>query len=64
MCYSLDAGPNIHLIYHEADRSQVVKFVETELIPDCENGLWIDDHVGHGPTLIQSETSKFRFHDS
>ena len=47
--FTLDAGPNIHLLYPEADREAVQEFVITELSTLCQDGLFIDDKVGEGP---------------
>ena len=47
--YTLDAGPNVHLLYPEQVRSQLYDFIESELKPLCENGLWIDDTLSDGP---------------
>jgi diphosphomevalonate decarboxylase len=45
ICFTLDAGPNIHLLYPLQEREKVINFVENELIPFCENGQWIDDEM-------------------
>lgn len=50
--FSLDAGPNIHMLYPAADKEKVSEFVITELSPLCQNGLFIDDKVGEGPEQI------------
>ncbi len=47
--FSLDAGPNIHLLYPNNIKPQVDAFVQSELIPLCENGEYIADKVGSGP---------------
>ncbi len=47
--FTLDAGPNLHLLYPDEIRKEVKKFIESELLQFCENGEWIDDHVGSGP---------------
>ncbi len=52
--FTLDAGPNIHLLYPEAVREKMVSFIKSELTPFCENGRWIDDKIGKGPELVQS----------
>jgi diphosphomevalonate decarboxylase len=54
-CYTLDAGPNIHLLYHENIREKIVDFIKSELTQFCENGMWIDDMTGKGPELIQNQ---------
>ncbi len=49
--FTLDAGPNIHLLYphHYVEE---VKVLKSKLRPLCANGLIIDDRVGNGPTKI------------
>jgi len=50
--FSLDAGPNLHLLYPDNIATQVKEFIQAELIDLCENGECIDDEVGNGPELI------------
>ena len=47
--FTLDAGPNIHLLYPKAHFREVQVFIESELAPFCEDGLWLKDYVGLGP---------------
>jgi diphosphomevalonate decarboxylase len=47
--FSLDAGPNPHLLYPENEKSKVETFIENELKPYCEDQRWIADRVGEGP---------------
>lgn len=47
--FTLDAGPNIHLLYPDAIFSDVDAFVKSELILLCENDMRISDKVGLGP---------------
>lgn len=49
LCFTLDAGPNIHLIYPDKDAGKVRPFIQQELLPHCVNGRWMDDGVGEGP---------------
>lgn len=50
--FSLDAGPNIHLLYPAAISTQVEQFIKAELVQHCQNGEWIADEVGNGPVRI------------
>ncbi|HCT30618.1 MAG TPA: diphosphomevalonate decarboxylase [Bacteroidales bacterium] len=52
--YTLDAGPNIHLLYAEDIRDKMLHFINSELTSLCEDGKWIDDKIGKGPILIDS----------
>jgi len=51
--FTLDAGPNIHLLYPESIRDMMISFIKSELILFCEDGMWIDDIMGKGPESIQ-----------
>jgi diphosphomevalonate decarboxylase len=50
--FSLDAGPNIHLLYPDDKYEQVTDFIVTELVPHCQDGVYISDKVGEGPVQI------------
>ncbi len=50
--FSLDAGPNLHLLYPDKVRLDVLQFIKSELIVYCENGLLIEDKVGKGPVEL------------
>ncbi len=50
--FTLDAGPNIHLLYPDAIAENVRGFIDEELVPLCEDGRIIRDKVGLGPLQI------------
>lgn len=52
LCFTIDAGPNIHLLYPPAHREKVYEFISTDLLPFCENGMMIDDKMGAGPERV------------
>ena len=52
LCFTLDAGPNIHLLYPASAREKVLPFIEKELLPLCARSFWIDDKVGQGASAI------------
>lgn len=52
VCFTMDAGPNIHLLYFKKNEVEVKAFIETELLAFCENRRWIDDCIGKGPERI------------
>jgi diphosphomevalonate decarboxylase len=43
--FTLDAGPNVHILYSAQIREKIVGFIESELKQYCENGFWIDDKI-------------------
>ena len=52
LTYTIDAGPNIHLIYPDSQSPAIKAFIASELVEHCEEGKWIDDGIGGGPTEI------------
>ena len=48
LCFTLDAGANVHLLYPETETEQVQEFIENELKQYCQNGQYINDRVGKG----------------
>lgn len=50
--FTLDAGPNIHLLYPDDIRTEIHAFVEEQLKPFCIDGKIIRDIVGKGPEKI------------
>ena len=48
LCFTLDAGANVHLLYPEAQRETVLQFIEIELVVHCENEQYICDSLGTG----------------
>jgi len=55
VCLTIDAGPNIHLLYFQENEMDVKAFIERELIAFCETGKWIDDQIGSGPERLSHE---------
>ena len=51
-CYTLDAGPNVHLLYHDNDSSELEEFITEELLLYCSDKYRIDDHIGTGPKKL------------
>ncbi|MFT5168496.1 MAG: diphosphomevalonate decarboxylase [Saprospiraceae bacterium] len=50
--FSLDAGPNLHLLYPDEVTLPVKEFINSELLPLCENGEMIADKAGEGPLEV------------
>ena len=48
VCFTLDAGANVHILYAEKDKEKVMQFITGELVAYCENGQYICDQVGFG----------------
>lgn len=54
ICFTLDAGPNVHLLYRDEDKEVVQQFINDELLVFCENRQWIDDEIGEGPYKVEN----------
>ncbi|MET7029655.1 diphosphomevalonate/mevalonate 3,5-bisphosphate decarboxylase family protein [Sediminicola luteus] len=48
VCFTLDAGANVHVLYPEAEKEIVYQFIKNELVAYCENGQYICDAIGYG----------------
>ena len=53
LCFTLDAGPNVHLLYPEQEADKVEAFIKNKLVNYCVEGRWIADRVGDGPKKLQ-----------
>ena len=45
VCFTLDAGPNVHLLYPDECNDKVKLFIREELLQYCHEYKWIDDKV-------------------
>jgi len=52
VCFTLDAGANIHLLYPKENFTVVQEFISNNLSRFCQNGEFINDHVGIGPNKL------------
>jgi len=52
LCFTLDAGPNVHLLYPENKADKVESFIKNTLSSYCADNNWIADHVGNGPKKL------------
>jgi diphosphomevalonate decarboxylase len=48
VCFTLDAGANVHLLYPENTKEKVTQFIKDELVVYCQNGQYICDEIGKG----------------
>lgn len=54
ICFTLDAGSNVHVLYPENVAGPVLQFIKDELVAYCENGQYICDNIGLGTELISN----------
>ena len=52
LCFTLDAGPNVHLLYPESEAEKVKHFINDRLTAYCVDNKWIADRVGDGPKKL------------
>lgn len=52
LCFTLDAGPNIHLLYPAANAEAVETFIRDVLLMYCEHDRVIYDETGDGPKKL------------
>lgn len=53
ICFTLDAGANVHVLYPENKKKQIHAFIVKELVPYCENNQYICDRVGDGARILK-----------
>ncbi|HKJ49432.1 MAG TPA: hypothetical protein VJ973_10100, partial [Christiangramia sp.] len=54
VCFTLDAGANVHVLYPENHESKILEFINNELVVYCQNGHYICDQVGSGASKIDN----------
>ncbi len=52
LCFTLDAGANVHLLYPESEKNEVLQFITSELVVYCQNGQYICDKIGWGAKKV------------
>jgi diphosphomevalonate decarboxylase len=52
-CFTIDAGPNIHLLYPAKNAAAVKHWIEMDLGQLMPGLKWIHDEVGSGPVRLQ-----------
>jgi diphosphomevalonate decarboxylase len=52
VCFTLDAGANVHVLYPENSKEKMLQFIKEELVGYCQNGQYICDEIGIGSQLI------------
>jgi diphosphomevalonate decarboxylase len=67
LCFTLDAGANVHLLYPEANAKEVVAWIASDLAQYCQNQQYIHDRVGSGAkknVILYHERAAFLFQNS
>lgn len=47
VCFTLDAGANVHVLYPNFCKENVLQFIKNELVAFCENKQYICDQIGN-----------------
>ncbi|WP_158961648.1 diphosphomevalonate decarboxylase [Myroides fluvii] len=53
VCFTLDAGANVHVLFPENNKDAVLAFIREELSEFCQNEHFIEDKMGTGAVLIK-----------
>ena len=53
VCFTLDAGANVHVLYPNKDKPKVLQFIQDELVGYCQNRQYICDQIGNGAIEIK-----------
>ncbi len=48
ICFTLDAGANVHVLYPEKEKEKINNFIIKELAPFCQENHYICDSIGQG----------------
>lgn len=51
--FTLDAGPNLHLLYPDKIAAEVKSFIREQLLYFCEDKMYLADRVGKGPERLE-----------
>lgn len=51
--FTLDAGPNLHLLYPHSIAAEVKTFIREQLLYFCEDQMYLADRVGKGPERLE-----------
>jgi diphosphomevalonate decarboxylase len=52
ICFTLDAGPNVHILYPKSYQERVLPFIKSELAPLAHHSQYILDQVGQGSVAL------------
>jgi len=52
LCFTLDAGANVHLLFDGKIDEPLMNFVQDTLLPYCKNGQYLCSETGKRPLSI------------
>lgn len=53
VCFTLDAGANVHLLYPENEKEAIREFIDSDLRVFCQDGHVIHDQIGKGAAELR-----------
>ena len=53
ICFTLDAGANVHVLYPNAEKTEIELFIKNTLATYCQKNQYICDSVGFGAKFLQ-----------
>ncbi len=53
VCFTLDAGANVHVLYPEYTKEKVLAFIKDSLSEHCQNNQYICDEIGNGSIFVK-----------
>lgn len=55
LCFTLDAGPNVHLLYPDQYKKEIVELIKRDLLLFCTSNHFLDDGIGRGPVKVTNQ---------
>ena len=52
ICFTLDAGANVHVLFPEGEKREVDTFITNELVLFCQKKKYICDNLGEGAEMV------------
>lgn len=52
ICFTLDAGANVHVLFPKGEKREVDAFISNELVSFCQKKKYICDNLGEGAEII------------
>lgn len=53
ICFTLDAGANVHVLYPSTEKKEILNFIRSELSVFCKDSTFITDQTGLGSKKIK-----------
>jgi len=55
ICFTLDAGANVHVLYDSRYQKEIQNFINNRLLSYCQNGLYLCSATGGKPEKIEND---------